>query len=120
MFPGLGERWWVGVPWLGSGRPRGPVRQSAGEKGFGSQFRPAAVHCASPSSGSQGSGTSSGRSARKGCRPPAPDSPEESVPALGLVGEAREGVHGARPEATCRSGFGPESSKVSLGPCGRG
>lgn len=69
---------------------------------------PACVHRAAPSFagwGDPGPQCGSGRQG-KGRRPPAPDSPEEPVPALGLVDKAREGVHGVRPKARGRTGLG--------------
>lgn len=35
---------------------------------------------------------------KPGRRPTAPDSPEKSVPALALVGDSDEGVHGSHPQ----------------------
>lgn len=134
VFPSLEERCWTAHDGQGPGgcgathravprrlgRLRGPVRQAACEQGSGTELRPAAVHGASPSSGSRGTRDPAQVAALgRGWRSRAPDSPEESVPALGLVGEADEGVHGFRPEATCRPEFSRESARASPGPLGR-
>lgn len=52
-------------------------------------------------------------------RPLAPNSPEEPVPALGLVGEAGEGVHGAQAKAKSPRRGSRDSSETASDPRGR-